>query len=102
TRAVHFAGRRMRSNDLVRSSPFLDPLVEGAFEVHLVRSFTAAAVAHPGRQEQTDGIRSLLLAAERIQHALVVLNRGQWRDVRIGPAVVQKQLSLAREERREI
>ena len=92
----------MRCEEPLRRRAFFDPLLERSERVELVRSGSAAAVAHAGRDEEAVEVARPIEAAVRLRHRVVVRHGVLRRHDRIGPAGVHQQLAAVFPERAQI
>src|SRR5262249_41940094 len=90
-RAIHFAIGNVRSMQSLWGFALLHPLLERNHFVKHVRTFTAAAVAHPRCQEQPDILGRIRCAAHSFDDAVVVLNGIRRRNLGITPAVIHEE-----------
>src|ERR1051325_3055322 len=102
-RAIDRTAFAVRRGDHRRRLALLHPLLERADLVEVVGAFTAAAMGHARRHKETEAVVDVAAgAAGDLPHLLVILDRRERRDLRVGPAVIHQQLAAAREERLEI
>src|SRR5579872_43645 len=94
-------------------NPLLHPLFKRGIDVVLrvgggtrllakrVRSRSAAAMLHSRNQIEAQEIAGLA-RSNCAQHAVVIINRVEWRDCRVIPAVIDNQLSSSCPERLQV